>query len=246
MELGGYLIKRYPYGLENNMDPTHTHGLEFTASRYGSESIRRASHHVQGPDSDDEDQVPEIAINKAHTISVPDSKIKVVAADNHTFKEEVDSPLILLPSTAGDDVIVISDPLLESIGEQLQDLEDEVVLLEETKWQDWRKNDAPAMKQLIENLEEKIESYRSRLSKEKTRGGEHISLMEEKIQEKLLLRDETKLMYHFPQSKTSFGQDGLYMAFDDLWIENISGKFEIEISPSMGSGVGKIIFLLTG
>jgi hypothetical protein len=47
-------------------------------------------------------------------------------------------------------------------------------------------------------------------------------------------------------SAVALGSEGIYFGFNDFWLENVEGKFDIELQPTMGTEYGKLIFVLSG
>jgi hypothetical protein len=138
-----------------------------------------------------------------------------------------------LSDSSIDHVITIDDMHLQSIGDELQQLEEESDEILQLNSNNWKNTTAITLQKTIEELANKI----SMLNK-------HTDEME--IDELRNIQDKAKKELYFPNSITTFGSDGVYFAYDDFWLESISGQYEIELSPSMGTDCGKIIFLLSG
>lgn len=155
-------------------------------------------------------------------------------------------PFVALPASAMDNVQVIDDPFLHSIAAQLKQLEDEVCVAEAAKRAEWKNVQGPITKKRIEELGNCIAALSVRLDKEKGEGEAHIEALECEIAETLEMQDAEKRKYNFPFSRTTFGQGGVYMAFDDCRIEDVSGRFEIELIPAMGADVGQISLQFRG
>ena len=153
---------------------------------------------------------------------------------------------VALPVSAVDNVQVIDDPSLHNVAAQLRQLEDEVEAAEAAKIAEWKSVQGPISKKKIEELGKLIETLSARLDKEKGQGEAHVEALDSEIADAMELQDAVKRKYNFPFSRTTFGQGGVYMAFDDCRIEDVSGRFEVELLPAMGTNIGQISFHLRG
>ena len=155
-------------------------------------------------------------------------------------------PFMVLPQNAADAVEVLSDSDLLLIGQQIQQYEAEVIALEEEKKREWKQQEGPAKKKVIDELESEIALMTSRLEKEKHMGETHIELVESLIAENMKKQDAEKRAYYFPNSRHTIGEGGIYMAFDDCRVEDISGSFDVALTPGMGEDSARMSFLLSG
>lgn len=64
------------------------------------------------------------------------------------------------------------------------------------------------------------------------KGLDHVTALEEELKGYTNRLEETKKKFYFPQSMIVIGQNGIYVAFDDFWLENASGQFEVDLIPS--------------
>jgi hypothetical protein len=64
------------------------------------------------------------------------------------------------------------------------------------------------------------------------KGLDHVTSLEEELKGYSNRLEEAKKKVYFPQSAIVIGQSGIYVAFDDFWLENASGHFEVDLIPS--------------
>ena len=72
---------------------------------------------------------------------------------------------------------------------------------------------------------------------EASRGIEHINRLENKLGQRTDLLDEKKKKLYFPANPALvLGQDGVYVALDDFWLEFASGQFQVDLLPNQLQG----------
>lgn len=171
---------------------------------------------------------------------VPDS-------DDESVDEVADEYLPqILEASAGNNVEILNDPTLDSIGEQIREIEDDIRQDYARKLQNWKINVVPQVKASIEKTEEKINALRSQIKSD--RSGDDSVILSKKLELKELRNylDSIKRKLYFPENLESFGSDGLYIGYDNFWLQNIAGAFDLEVQPAMGTDTGKIILVLSG
>lgn len=140
--------------------------------------------------------------------------------------------------------IRVRDPALVAIGKQIKAIETECKTIDDSDNNDWLKYNKPALVIQIRELEKVCESLKQNIDKEVHKGLDYISKLEEELRHYTNRLEEAKKKFYFPHSLISLGQGGVYMAFDDFWLENASGHFDIDLVPSRDTPEFKII--LTG
>lgn len=201
--------------------------------------LRRRSHRIQGPDSDDEDAEP--AVPMPH----PDSAERIVIQQESVQMNQA-SPFVALAASAADRVVVINEPDLIAIGVHIRQIEEEVRAIQDANRHNWKQNIGPAIKKKIDEMSDSISKLTSRVDKEKDLGEAHLEALHAEIAVMEDLLDIEKMAYNFPTSRSTMGRGGLYIAFDDCRIEDVSGRFDLELIPVMGADVGRISFALSG
>lgn len=176
------------------------------------------------PDSDDDSVVDEDDV----FVSVP-SKEAVLTVS-----------AIPLPPSALQCVDVIDEDKLLVIAAQLSKKESEADKeLEENKTI-YENFTQPALKKTVEGLEKQIDKLKDQL------GSTPSDELEDMLDALISEHKKSSCMLYFPNSVHRLAAGGVYCALDDFWLENVTGKFTLELLPAMGSEVGQLVFLLTG
>ena len=126
----------------------------------------------------------------------------------------------------------IRDTSLTSIGKQIKLKEIEANQLEDSDNKDWQKYNKPALQIQITELEKYVNNLKSQIEIEVLKGLEYIIELEEELKNYSNRLEEVKKKYFFPQSPITLGQNGIYAALDDFWLENASGNFQLDLIPS--------------
>lgn len=149
----------------------------------------------------------------------------------------------------------IKDPSLVAIGKKIRQLEEQCKSDAEHASKLWNKNSRGHLESQIKELAEKQKQIQKQMQKHVevnvTSGNGnisptlHASLTEEKddfLEKASVLENELKSItdeleamkrhVYFPNSKLVLGQNGVYAALDDFWIEHASGHFELSAIPS--------------
>lgn len=137
---------------------------------------------------------------------------------------------------------VIKDESLSSIATQLKQLEAECKKSATKKMQLWSENEAVALKESIKSSEKLIDALKVRLKTASS--STTIAVLEEEQAVLQMQMDKDKRALYFPTSRATFGANGLYVGFDDIWLETLSGSFSLTLEP--GAKTSKIIFNISG
>lgn len=89
--------------------------------------------------------------------------------------------------------------------------------------------DIPRQKNEIHNIQDSIEQLRMRINIEREEGVEHVERLASEITHREHKINEIMQRMHFPSAPYVMGSDGLYVGFNDIWVETISGKLQFEI-----------------
>jgi hypothetical protein len=173
---------------------------------------------------------------------VPDSDDE----EDEDFLDNSSPALLVLDPSAANDVEIIDDPTLDAIGEQIQQIETEIRQEHEAKLAHWKKSIVPDIKVSMQKTEERISALKAQLKSDPSRDDNKVLGMKIELKE---LRDHLDLIkreLYFPENLESFGSDGLYFGYDHLWLQDVSGAFNLEVEPPMGTDTGKIILVLKG
>lgn len=174
---------------------------------------------------------------------MPDSDDESVDEDEEKCVSETP-----LDASAADTVVVVNNPTLLSIGEQIMQIELEIKEARDARMQEWMKRTLPSLKSDIAASEGKVDTLRGRIKSavDTNKDEDTITAMRKELKRLKETLDEMKRHMYFPQSLHSGGSDGLYCALDSFWLQHISGSFEVELQPPMGTDTGKVILVLSG
>lgn len=141
------------------------------------------------------------------------------------------------------------DGSLEEISRTLEEAEMKSIEELENQEKEFKKTTSPKLKKEMEELESRVEKLRKvpKTTEKSSKEEKEAEDINEKLLEELtsqLKKLSTRLM--FPQSVHRSAADGLYFAVDDFWLDSLSGKFDLELLPCMGSDVARVVFVLTG
>jgi hypothetical protein len=125
--------------------------------------------------------------------------------------------------------ILKSDSTLREIGDRMRAIHHEVQSIEEAKLKEYTKVTLPEIRNSIKSLQKEIEMLKTRALREKDEGPAHLETLSAEI-----TKNESKIIdlqsrMHFPFANFVMGSDGLYGSCSDLWVENISGRLEINV-----------------
>ena len=151
-----------------------------------------------------------------------------------------------LSASAADDVVAVYDSTLQSIADQINQIESEIVEAVQAKRLEWKNYKAPALKTLIEGTDNDISSLKERIERATKEGDAIAVALRSELEEIMDKQDVAKRSFYFPDHVHSFGSDGVFCGLDDFWLDEMSGHFDIELRPAMGSDTTKIILVLSG
>lgn len=135
-------------------------------------------------------------------------------------------------SPSSDIVLRIKDTNLTNLGRVIRNLEMRCENMDNIEQSDWAKYKKPTLKLQITELEKYCKNLHLQIESQVHRGLEVVSKLEDELNTFSERLETIKKKFYFPDSKLSFGQNGIYVAFDDFWLENISGQFDLEMAPS--------------
>jgi hypothetical protein len=121
---------------------------------------------------------------------------------------------------------------VREIAKQLRVLEKESERIYEAEKAEWRNNSLPRLQEQVAALEERVAQFKSRLEDEAVAGVAHQNMLEEELLAHTEVLEDTKKKMYFPFSPISLGSGGVYMAFDDIWLENMSGQVNFSLQPN--------------
>jgi hypothetical protein len=119
----------------------------------------------------------------------------------------------------------------------------------------WENTTQLSLKKSVETLENKIERLKKKLKECSGGSGgsggsgsdECVSeAVEEELEEVVKEHKKLSCRLYFPHSVHRMSSGGIYCALDDFWLECITGNFNLELLPAMGSDVGQVVFVLSG
>ena len=141
---------------------------------------------------------------------------------------------------------VIRSPELSAIGKQMKSLEVSCRKQDEAKSVEWKNSIAPGYKAQVKELEKRIDTLKKRLVVEAGMGigPEHLNIIEEEIKTHTQVYETFKRQLYFPTSTVALGENGVYFALDDFFLEHASGQFILDLVP--GRRNPQVILLLTG
>jgi hypothetical protein len=152
---------------------------------------------------------------------------------------------------------VIRDPTLLAIGKQMRLIEAECRKNDDLAQKEWKKNILPGYKATVNELEKQIASMRQQMKSlaraataakdsgnTETTDNTEMRPLETELAAFTEACESTKQKMYLPTSTYTVGGGGFYLGFDDMWVENISGQFVLDLIPSQFAP--QIIVLLTG
>lgn len=139
----------------------------------------------------------------------------------------------------------IRDMNIVNTGKQIKGFESQHQAMEDSELKEWNKSHKPILGSQIIELEKKVNAMRMRLEAEVLNHGlDSVKGLEDELKILVDALEDCKKRYHLPYSPIVLGQGGIYLGFDDIWIENISGHFLLDLVPS--SDTPQINLVLTG
>lgn len=124
---------------------------------------------------------------------------------------------------------LIKDPQITAIGKQLALMDAMCKKDAEAAEQAWAKNEKPVLEGQIKEYERKCAAIQAQIDKELHLGLDHVSALEKELAANTELLESYKKRYYFPRSNIVMGGGGTYVGLDDIWVENASGHFMLDI-----------------
>ena len=146
------------------------------------------------------------------------------------------------------------DSALQAIGRDIKKLHRKIEDREKAKLHQFVKCNQPKQKARIAELKKLIEKITSQIDTERESGLAALDTLNEKILELENEINRIKSHMYFPSSKIACGRDGVYVGYDDFWIEKMYGKISLKMLPGVESGQHdmcevvppRILLVLTG
>lgn len=182
------------------------------------------SRHYE-PDSDDDSVVDEDEVFIKVPTTMPSTK---------------PLPVVPLDPSALQSVEVINENELLDISAQILGKEAEADVEFEKNIEKWEKEKKPVLKKTVDRLEEQIDKLKDQLEKSPS------DEMEDALDGFVAEHKKASCELFFPQSVHRMGSGGVYCALDDFWLETVTGKFDLELLPAMGSDVSQLVFVMNG
>jgi hypothetical protein len=118
---------------------------------------------------------------------------------------------------------------LREIGDRMRAIHHEVQSIEEAKLKEYTKRELPQIKSAIKALQKEIEMLKNRALIEKDEGPDHLESLSAEITKSESRIVDLQSRMHFPFANFVMGSEGLSGSCSDLWVENISGRVEINV-----------------
>jgi hypothetical protein len=151
------------------------------------------------------------------------------AATSSKRKEAITKEVTKLLSDAS---LQLKDKKVKELGKQIRQLEKECEAAYEVEKSDWKKNALPRMSEQVALLEASVAELRKRVEDEvDVAGVPHVVMLEKELQAHVEVLEDMKKKMYFPFSPFSAGSGGVYCAFDDIWLETMTGQMQVELSP---------------
>jgi hypothetical protein len=135
---------------------------------------------------------------------------------------------------------------LQEIAKEIKRLEGESKKEQDTAMREFNKTEVPVFKITVKDLELRINALKKRIKSEFSIGEAHIKSLEAEMDGFAATLDQTKCKLYFPCSIFAVGSAGVYCAFDDVWLEQLSGGFNVQLFPSATENTAQIVCLLHG
>ena len=137
-------------------------------------------------------------------------------------------------NTHGNVHFICRDTNLIAIGKQISALEAACKNDEDKEQQEFNEDCAVHLNIQVKELENICERYRNQIEADKDKGINHIRALERELLIHIRSLETKKKKKYFPFSHITIGQGGIYAAVNELWVENISGNFSLEVVPGQG------------
>ena len=136
------------------------------------------------------------------------------------------------------------DNSLATIGKHLQRLEEEYLADVDAEAKKFNAHVVPSLKTLIKNIESQVKKYDKLIKSEQKLGHEISKELIEEFKSMVEILEKSKKSLYFPNNSIIFGEGGIYLAANDIWLQSLSGKFELNLISHPEEP--KLEFFLTG
>jgi hypothetical protein len=168
--------------------------------------------------------------------------------DNDSIIESTGSTISFKLATDGASktVQIIQNDNLIRIGKQLKLIETQCIKDDEKDFKQWSDNIKPGLKATIKSIEAQIIELKKKLTL--SLSSEQIDALEKCIDDLNMKLDGIKKTRYFPYNKVAYGTGGVYVTWDNMFLEEASGKFHFEMFPGCTNNyqVPTIVFTLSG
>jgi hypothetical protein len=147
--------------------------------------------------------------------------------------------------------ILKNDLSLRRIGESMKAIQKDIDVMESKRQTQEIKTNTPKFKQEIKDIKEIIVKLKRRIEIETNEGVAHIQNLSSEILTHSAKIDQIKQNMYFPFSSFRHGSDGVYLSYNDIWLEKICGCLLVDCIPSKSirgclTEKAKFVMVLTG
>jgi hypothetical protein len=126
------------------------------------------------------------------------------------------------------------DSSLKAIGEDIKKMHKKIDARNKENLKQNIKTNEPKQKARILELKKLIEKIKLQIESERESGVAALEKLTEKVIEFENEINRIKSQMYFPSSKIAYGMDGIFVGYDDFWIEKIYGKVTLKMLPGIG------------
>jgi hypothetical protein len=127
---------------------------------------------------------------------------------------------------------IFKDETLGAIATMIKTTEDEARKADAAFMKNFNDNRKPVLQKEIDTATAGVKMLKDLIEKEVHRGLEFVKDYEEQLKVQTDKLEALKKERHLPTSTIVLGNDGVYIGIDDIWIEQVSGSFLIDLMPS--------------
>ena len=139
------------------------------------------------------------------------------------------------------------DSSLSAIGKHLRQLEDEYRTEADSFTRHFNLHISPSIRKVVTNIAQQVRKVALLVAAERKLGRPICKELQEEYDASKEILEKSKRSIYFPDSAIVLGEGGIYVAMDDVWLQHVSGKFDLNLishpdEPQLMfslSGVGK-------
>lgn len=124
-------------------------------------------------------------------------------------------------------------------------MEDQAEREEAERVKHFKSDRRPVLQGQIKNLESLCADLRQKIEVDVKKGLEHIAQLESSLAMNTERLEDLKKQYHFYKSALVYGEGGMYMGLDDVWLEIGAGCFLVDLVP-VNRKMPELIILMSG